>query len=131
MTTRALVLTTLAVTLGLAAGSASAVSTNADRLTYLTFSRPVALPGVTLQAGTSAFDIFDPDSSSSVVRVRSRERSRTFFLGMTKRVDRPFGLPADRRVTFGEAARGTAPPITVWYPSDTSQGHRFLYDATR
>ena len=128
MTTRALVLTTLAVTLGLAAGSASAVSTNADRLTYLTFSGPVALPGVTLAAGTYAFDIFNADSSANVVRVRNKDRSRTYFLGMTERIDRPAGLPADRRVTFGEAARGAVPPIAAWYPNDASQGRRFLYE---
>ena len=128
MTTRALLFAALAISLGLATSPASAVSTNADRLAYLTFSRPVALPGVTLDAGTYAFDIFNPESSSNVVRVRNRNRSRTYFLGMTERIDRPAGLPADRRVTFGEGARGIAPPIAVWYPGDGSQGRRFLYD---
>ena len=127
MTTRALVLATLALTLGLAAGPASAVSTNADRLTYLTFSGAVALPGVTLAAGTYAFDIFNPESSANVVRVRNRERTQTYFLGMTERIDRPSGLPEDLRVTFGEAARGVVPPIAAWYPNDASQGRRFLY----
>ena len=130
MTTRALLITTLALALGASAGPASAGSSTADRLTYLTFSRAVALPGITLPAGTYAFDVFDPGSSANVVRVRNKERSRTYFLGMTTRIERPSGLPGDRRVTFGEAARGVALPIAAWYPGESS-GYLFLYDRAR
>ena len=131
MTTRTSLVTAFAVALGLAAGSAAVHATTADRLTYLTFSAPVGLPGVTLAPGTYAFDIFNTGSGANVVRVRNKERNQTYFLGLTDRINRPFGLPADHSVTLGESRVGTAPPIVAWYPTDESQGRRFLYARAR
>jgi len=131
MTTQTSLITACALALGLAAGSAAVHATTADRLTYLTFSGPVGLPGVTLAPGTYAFDIFNSGSGANVVRVRNKERNRTYFLGLTDRVNRPFGLPDDRRVTLGEARVGDAPPIVAWYPSDDAQGRGFHYAKTR
>src|SRR5262249_9289862 len=60
MTKRCAFLTVLAAAVGLAAAAAAAhAGTNASRLTYLTFSGPVALPGVSLTAGTYAFELAD------------------------------------------------------------------------
>src|SRR6516164_3213044 len=79
----------------------------------LTFSGPVALPGVVLPAGTYTFE--RPSwNSPDIVRVVSRDRKRPYFMGYTRRVDRPAGA-ADQFVTFGEAPAGAPPPITVWY----------------
>ena len=41
-----------------------------SKLTYLTFSGPVQLPGITLPAGTYRFELADPDSSRRVIRRR-------------------------------------------------------------
>src|SRR5207245_2922314 len=40
-----------------------------NKLTYLTFSGPVNMPGITLPAGTYRFELMDPDSSRRVIRV--------------------------------------------------------------
>lgn len=93
---------------------------------YLTFSGPVSLPGVTLRAGTYAFEravATNPD----VIVVRDRDRSRVYFLGFTRRVARPANLPHDVMVTIGEAGRDIAPAVTAWYPVGESIGHRFIY----
>lgn len=100
---------------------------NGSHLTYLTFARSFALPGVTLPAGTYAFDVVDPAAAANVVRVRNRDRSRTYYFGMTVRVPRPNGLRPDRQVQFGEVASGTVPPIVAWYPADAPIGHEFIY----
>ena len=121
MTTHSSLFTACALALGLAAGSTAVHATSADRLTFLTFSGPVALPGVTLAAGTYAFDILNSGSGSNVVRVRNKERNRTYFLGLTDRIDRPFGMTRDHAITLGEARIGTVPPIVAWYPSDDEQ----------
>src|SRR5437762_14242677 len=93
MLIRSSFLTTVTLILGLAAGAASAHAWGtASRLTYLTFSGPVALPGVTLDAGTYAFELVDPASSSNVVVVRDRNRTRPFYMGLTMVVPRPAGM---------------------------------------
>jgi hypothetical protein len=120
-----------AVMLGLTlANPGRAASTAASQTNHLTFTGPVALPGVTLPRGTYTFEVVDlhPD----IVRVLSRDGSRVYFTGFTNGIARPAGLSADRLVTLAETARGIAPRIEAWYPIGKSTGRRFIYpDATR
>ena len=128
MKTRSTILTALAVAFGLAAGAASAHAWGtASRLTYLTFSGPVALPGVTLDAGTYAFELVDPASSSNIVVVRDRNRTRPFYMGLTMVVPRPAGMDNHSTVSLGEAPRGEPTPIVAWYPPDAPHGLQFIY----
>jgi hypothetical protein len=99
---------------------------NADRTTYLTFNRAVALPGVSLDAGTYIFERFD-SVSGNVVRVASRDRKKSYFLGLTYLVDRPRGMREDAMVSLGEAPAGTPPPIVAWWPIGETTGHEFIY----
>jgi hypothetical protein len=96
------------------------------RTNYLTFSGPVALPGVTLQAGTYIFERV-VDTEPDIVVVRDRARSKVYFLAFTQRAERPAGMSRTAAVTFGEARPGTPVPITAWYPLDSLTGHRFVY----
>ena len=98
-----------------------------NKQTFLTFSGPVALPGVTLDAGTYAFELVDPASSSNVVVVRDRNRTRPFYMGLTMVVPRPAGMDNHGTVSLGEAPRGEPKPIVAWYPSDASYGLQFIY----
>ena len=129
MKTRSTFLTALALAFGLAAAGAASAHAwgNGSGLTYLTFSGPVALPGVTLEAGTYAFELHDPANSTNVVLVRDRNRRRPFYLGITQRVARPAGLGNRSTVSLGEAPRGEPTPIVAWYPSDASYGLQFIY----
>ena len=102
---------------------------NGFRTTYLTFSQPVRLPGVSLGSGTYIFELADPTSGAGAVRVLSRDRKNAYFLGLTTPVERPrrlnHGIAA---VSLGESTPGSAPPITAWWPMDASTGHAFIYD---
>src|SRR4051812_46433273 len=98
-----------------------------DRTTYLTFDRAVRLPGVELGAGTYVFEMLDSMSPAGVVRVLSRDRRRSYYLGFTNAAQRPRGLRLDASVSFGESAAGVAPPITAWYPIGESNGREFIY----
>ena len=62
-----------------------------------------------------------------VIVVRSRDRSQVYYLGFTDRVERPRHLGRGSAVTLGEARPGVPPPITAWYPPDSSRGHRLIY----
>jgi hypothetical protein len=128
MTYRFPFLTSFCIVLGLAAGAASVHALDTfTRTTYLTFSTPVALPGVTLAAGTYVFELADPTGASAVVAVRNRARTEQYFMGMTRRVDRPGGATREGAVSFAEAPRGEARPIVAWYPPDSSSGMKFIY----
>src|SRR5688572_26171767 len=75
-------------------------TSNVQKTMYLTFSHPTSLPGVTLGSGTYIFEIANPDSGD-VVRVMSRDRSISYFMGFTKAVARPHTLPRDQVVSLG------------------------------
>jgi hypothetical protein len=99
------------------------------KTTYLTFSAPVTLPGVALGAGTYIFEIANPDNNADVVRVMSRDRSISYFMGFTRAVTRPHNLDRTRSVSLGESAAGVPPPITTWWPQYESTGRQFVYPA--
>lgn len=97
-----------------------------DKRTVLTFSGPVALPGVTLPAGRYLFRLADPASSRKVVQVLSADGKTPY--GMF------FSLPAERfepastpDVQFMETASGMPAAINAWwYPGERS-GYGFMY----
>ncbi len=94
--------------------------------TRLTFSGPVRLPGVTLIAGTYLFErveVTNPD----VIAVRSGDRMKVYYMGYTRRTDRPAGLAPGRFVTIAEGPRDTVPAIEAWYPEGDRYGHAFVY----
>lgn len=122
--TRHLVFTAAIALLALSAAPSGAALGHWDRIT---FSGPVALPGVVLPAGSYTFEIANPETSLRVVRVSRSDTGRVYFAGFTRMVPRPVGLPSDQLVTLGEAERGQAVPITAWYPNGGSQGHQFIY----
>jgi hypothetical protein len=107
--------------------SASGWNDNPSRRTFLTFSVPAGLPGVTLGAGTYSFEIANPASSLEVVRVTNREGSRVYFTGFTQLVNRPAGMPVDEQVSLGEPGPSHVQPIVAWYPLGESTGHQFIY----
>jgi len=94
-------------------------------VTYLTFSGPVSLPGVTLSKGTYIFE-HASQHSPDIIRVLSRDRKVVYLTTFTTPVARPTGL-GNRVVLLGEASAGSARPITAWFPLDEEMGHQFVY----
>ena len=123
--TRTLIVT-VAVLLAVGAVEAGDPTPPSQR-TILTFSGPVALPGLTLNAGTYVFELADPNGNDDAVVVMNEDRNHVYFLGMTKPVRRPANLPKDQAVAFGVAERGAPVPITRWYPIGEAFGHQFIY----
>ena len=96
---------------------------------YVTFSGPVTLTSVTLEAGSYTFDVADLMSTREVILVRSRGTGRACFF-FTRRVDRPAGLGHDESVVLGETPKGVPPPVLGWYPIGENIGHEFTYKRT-
>ena len=93
---------------------------------YLTFNTPVALPGVTLPAGTYTFRV-PTDMDRNVVQVLNRAETKSYYMGITRPVSRPRG-GTELLVTMGEASARQVPPIEAWYPLGERDGHAFIYD---
>jgi hypothetical protein len=104
-------------------------ATAAAKTTYLTFSQPVALPGIGLNSGTYIFEIANPDTTADVVRVMSRDRSISYFMGFTRPIARPKNVDPTQNVSLSESAAGVAPRVTVWWPGSESTGREFVYPA--
>jgi hypothetical protein len=94
------------VLLGVLATSSTGAMT-ANRTTYFTFSGAVEMPrGVSLAAGTYIFEVANPNGGSDVVRVLSRDRKKTFLMGLTRGVDR-------RREAISTPPLTSAKPLLV------------------
>jgi hypothetical protein len=107
-------------------GAALHARANVSDTTYLTFSRAVSLPGVTLPAGTYIFERAE-QNAPSVVHVLSRDRKKVYWMAFTTPIARPDSL-GNRVVVLGEAAAGEAPPVRAWFPIGETIGHQFNYD---
>jgi len=122
--TRALVAVALgALVIGVAAQPTRAWS-DVNHREYLTFSGPVAIPGVVLSAGTYVFEVPSPSFSNTLVTVRSRDGRQVYLTRFTRTVDR---RDRGEHVTFRETARGAVPQIDAWYPMAGEQGRQFIY----
>ena len=93
----------------------------------LSFSRTVALPGVTLAPGSYVFEVVDGAGYRDIVRVRNGRTNQAEFTGFTHRVPRPDRLSGLSAVTLGEAPSNAPAPIEVWFPADGSDGRQFIY----
>ena len=97
-----------------------------NKLTYLTFSGPVNMPGITLPAGTYRFELADPESSRRVIRVSDKDGSKNYgmFLSISDQKLEPSDKPL---VMFKEMPAGAPQAVQAWfYPGETT-GYEFVY----
>jgi hypothetical protein len=94
---------------------------------YITVSAPIALPGVSLPAGTYIFEVPLDRASLDVVRVKSRDGRHVYLTAFTQTVDRPVGAAGRSSLVFGEAASGAPAPVKIWFPAGERIGHAFIY----
>src|SRR5262245_49560359 len=125
MLKRLLTTSVLVVLVGAASG-ASAFTNTADKRTYFTFSQPVALPGVTLPAGTYMFRLADDTTTRKVIQVSNKEGTQSFAMLHTVPVYRP-DAPRDPEVRFMETASGAPRAVRAWWQEGERTGYGFIY----
>jgi len=97
-----------------------------NKLTYLTFSSDVAIPGRVLTAGTYAFRLSDSQSDRHVVQIFNQTGTQLIATLLTI-ADYRLSPTDDTVITLGESAGNAPRPVTQWfYPGDTD-GQRFIY----
>jgi len=113
----------LVVLVGAASGANAFTS---DKRTYFTFSQPVALPGVTLPAGTYMFRLADDTTTRKVIQVANKQGTQSFALLHTMPVYRP-DAPRDPEVRFMETAAGAPMAVRAWWQEGERTGYGFIY----
>jgi hypothetical protein len=97
-----------------------------NKKTFLTFSGPVQVPGVTLPAGTYTFKLADLTGNRHVVQIfdKSERKIYTTILAIPDQRLTPSDKPV---VLFAERAKGVPQAVKAWfYPGDTI-GNEFVY----
>jgi hypothetical protein len=113
----------VALTLALSAGVRADEN---DRLTYMTFSGPVQVPGVTLAAGTYTFKIAEGASSRHVVQIFTKDDNKLITTVMTIPNERLEPVQ-DTFVMFAERPAGTPVAVKAWFYPGRSIGEEFMY----
>ena len=96
------------------------------KLTLLTFSGPVQVPGISLPAGTYRFQLADPTTGRRVVKVSDKDGTKTYgmFISMPNQRLTPSNNPV---VMFKETPAGAPPAVQVWFYPGETYGYEFAY----
>lgn len=97
-----------------------------DKRTYFTFNQSVALPGVTLPAGTYMFRLADPDTTRRVIQVSDKQGTQSYALLLTMPAYR-LDAAKDSEIRFLETSAGAPRAINAWWYVGDSTGYQFVY----
>jgi hypothetical protein len=117
--------TTLAIALAGTLSTTSSAQIDTRDRTFMTFSGPAEMPGVTLQAGTYVFKLADT-ASRNVVQVWDREEKNIIGQWLFVPAERP-EASQDTVVMFRETAAGRTPSVQYWYYPGERIGKEFVY----
>ena len=98
---------------------------NPSERTFLTFSGPVELPGLRLEAGTYVMRLADT-AGRNVVQVLNQDGSRMLGQWLFIQAERP-EVSGETVVTFKETSPGATPAVQYWYYPGEKIGKEFIY----
>ena len=101
-------------------------NTTWDDKSYLTFSGPVSLPGVTLPAGRYLFRFPSRSTSRSVIQVLSGDRTTVYGMFQTVPTWRAV-MAHDPEVTFKETPANVPPSIAALFQPHRRTGYELMY----
>src|SRR4051812_23596450 len=110
----------------LTSAAPASAQTTQDRLTYVTFSGPVSIPGKTLPAGTYTFRLADSPSDRHIVQVFDKDQSKLYATLLAVPADRT-EAEGDPVITFKETAADRPPAVRYWYYAGERAGNEFVY----
>jgi hypothetical protein len=115
-------------TIGLAVllGTTPARGDTIDKLTYLTFSGPVEVPGVTLPAGTYRFHLTNPATERNVIQVMS-DNGNIVYSQFHTIPDVRQTVTSESTVTFRETSADAPPEIRSLFYGGEHRGYEFVY----
>jgi hypothetical protein len=101
-----------------------------DKATKLTFSEPVEVPGMALQAGTYWFTLADGDSDRNIVQIWDADRTHLVktILAIPDYRLQPTGKTV---IHFEERPSGSPEAIHSWFYPGANYGEEFVYPKTK
>jgi len=97
-----------------------------DKKTVVTFSGPVALPGMTLPAGTYVFKLLNSPSDRHIVQVFNEDQDHLYTTILA--IPNYRLTPTDKTVlNFNEVAPGKAQAVRAWFYPGDNFGQEFVY----
>jgi hypothetical protein len=105
---------------------AATAQTTQDRLTLVTFSGPVSIPGKTLPAGTYAFKLADSPADRHIVQVYDKDQMKLYATLLAIPADRT-EAEGDPVITFKETPSDRPPAVRYWYYAGERAGNEFVY----
>jgi hypothetical protein len=96
------------------------------KLTYLTFSGPVQVPGVTLPAGTYMFKLADPSGGRRAIQIWDEKGTKLYTMLLTI-PDEQLEAKDDPVVLFSERPSGSAHAVKSWFYPAERIGYEFIY----
>ena len=112
----------LMLTLGISVG---AQDFNTHERTFMTFSGPIEMPGLRLEAGTYVFRLADT-AGRNVVQVLSQDEKQMLGQWLFVQAERP-EVSGETVVTFKETTPGATPAVQYWYYPGEKIGKEFVY----
>lgn len=108
----------------------SAVADEHDKLTYMTFSAPVEVPGKVLPPGTYAFKLLDSTGNRNIVQIFDKDQKKLYatILGIPDYRPEP---PDKTIVHFEERPTGSPEAIEAWFYPGDPYGVEFVYPHQR
>ena len=97
-----------------------------DKLTYVTFSGSVQIPGATLPSGTYRFRLADESTGRKVIQVLSGDAATVYSMFHTM-PDFRLTTTDESVVTFKETPAGVPPVIQSLFYGGESNGYEFVY----
>ena len=100
-----------------------------DKLTTVTFSEPVEIPGRVLLAGTYVFKLLDSQSERIVVQVFSEDQKQLIATILAV-PDYRLEATSATALTFEERTSGSPEALHSWFYPGDNYGLRFVYGKT-
>jgi hypothetical protein len=97
-----------------------------DKKTFLTFSGPVQVPGMTLDAGKYVFKVTESSSDRFIVQVLS-DSEQHLYTTLLAIPNYHMTTPEKTIVTFYEAPSGQPQPLKAWFYPGDNYGRQFVY----
>jgi hypothetical protein len=101
-----------------------------DKLTHMTFTGTVQVPGATLAPGTYRFHLANPESSRNVLQVLSDDGSIVYAMFHTI-PDSRVEITDEPTVTFKETPLGVPPAVKSLFYGGEHRGYEFVYAKSR
>lgn len=109
------------------AGAISLHADEWDKLTKITFSGPVEVPGKVLPAGTYIFKLLDEPSDRNIVEIYNADQTHLEDLVLAVSDERIRPTTGKNVIQFSERPAGSAVALKAWFYPGSTHGEEFVY----